>query len=249
RMRPRSLARQWGLDPRTAIETFLAAAREGLLALRWDLLCPRCRGAKFVAASLDRLPQGAHCPSCNIEYERDFARNVEVTFEPDAEIRALGVGTYCIASPLASDHVKVQQTLAPGEAVEIAVELADGDYRAHTLEPGGSADFSVSDGVIPRIALGADGPMLSPGARPGGGGPRLGERRADRARGDDPAGVSRPVRRRRAAAGRPGRDPPAGADVHRHPRVERPLQPGRRRARLRLGARALCGVDAGGPRP
>ena len=167
RMRPRSLARQWGLDPRAAIETFLAAAREGLLALRWDLLCPRCRGAKFVAASLDRLPQGAHCPSCNIEYERDFARNVEVTFEPDAEIRALGVGTYCIASPLASDHVKVQQTLAPGEAVEIAVELADGDYRARTLEPGGSADFSVSDGVIPRIALGADGPMLSPGERPG----------------------------------------------------------------------------------
>jgi class 3 adenylate cyclase len=164
RMRPRTLARQWGLDPRGAIETFLAAARDGLLALRWDLLCPRCRGAKFVATGLDRLPQGAHCPSCNIEYERDFARNVEVTFEPDAEIRALGIGTYCIASPLASEHVKVQWTLAPGETVELAVALADGDYRARTLEPGGSADFAVAGGVVPQVALAADGPVLSAGA-------------------------------------------------------------------------------------
>ena len=66
RMRPRGLARQWGLPPRDVIETCLAAAREGLLVLRWDLLCPRCRGAKVSVASLDQLPQGAHCPSCNM---------------------------------------------------------------------------------------------------------------------------------------------------------------------------------------
>ncbi len=48
RMRPRALARRWGTEPRAAIETCLAAARSGLLQLRWDLLCPRCRGAKVV---------------------------------------------------------------------------------------------------------------------------------------------------------------------------------------------------------
>src|SRR5262249_49247444 len=51
RMRPRALARQWGREPREVIETCLAAAREGLLALRWDLICPRCHGPKAGAAS------------------------------------------------------------------------------------------------------------------------------------------------------------------------------------------------------
>jgi len=162
RMRPRALARQWRVEPRAVIETCLAAARDGLLALRWDLLCPRCRGAKLTVTSLDRLPQGAHCPSCNIRYGRDFAQNVEVTFEPAADIRTLGLGTYCLASPLASGHVKVQHTLPPGGSAILAADLPDGDYRARTVEPGGSTDFRVEHGILPEIELGGGDPILSP---------------------------------------------------------------------------------------
>jgi class 3 adenylate cyclase len=153
RMRPRALARRWTAEPREVIEACLAAAREGLLVLRWDLLCPRCRGAKVTVNSLDHLPQGAHCPSCNIEYARDFSRNVEVTFEPDPGIRALGVGTYCLASPIASEHIRVQRRVAPSEFSSFAVDLADGDYRARTLEPGAAADFRLADGRVPVIVI------------------------------------------------------------------------------------------------
>jgi class 3 adenylate cyclase len=167
RMRPRALARRWGAEPRGVIETCLAAARSGLLQLRWDLLCPRCRGAKVVTSSLDRLPQGAHCPSCNIDYERDFTRNVEVTFEPAADIRTLGIGGYCLSSALDSAHVKVQHRLTPGTLVTLAAQLADGDYRARTIEPGGSADFRVENGMVPEIALTDGDPVLVPGNVPG----------------------------------------------------------------------------------
>jgi class 3 adenylate cyclase len=160
RMRPRALARYWHLAPRLVIETCLAAVREGLLSLRWDLVCPRCRGAKVAVSSLDQLPRGAHCPSCNIDYDRDFAGNVEVTFEPAAGVRALGAGSYCIVSPLAIEHVKIQHTLAPGETVVLAADLAEGDYRARTLEPGGAVDFSVVEGMVPAIDLTDDGPEL-----------------------------------------------------------------------------------------
>ena len=157
RMRPRALARRWGLEPRQVIETCLAAAREGLLVLRWDLLCPRCRGAKVSVASLDQLPRGAHCSSCNIDYERDFSRNVEVTFEPDPGIRPLGAGMYCLVSPLASDHIRIQQLIGPGVDCDIAAELADGEYRVRTVEPGGAAVFHVQNGRAPKIRLlGAD---------------------------------------------------------------------------------------------
>jgi class 3 adenylate cyclase len=162
RMRPRKLARRWGVEPRGVIETCLAAVREGLLTLRWDLVCPQCRGAKVTATSLDQLPQGAHCPSCNIDYERDFARNVEVTFEPAASVRELGAGSYCLASPLLSEHIKIQQRLAPGERAVIAALLPDGAYRARTVEPGGSSEFIVAGGVVPGIALTEGDPQLGP---------------------------------------------------------------------------------------
>jgi class 3 adenylate cyclase len=153
RMRPRALARQWRADPREVIETCLAAAREGLLTLRWDLICPRCRGAKAVATSLDELPRGAHCPSCNIPFDRDFSRNVEVTFDPADDIRPPGTGTFCLASPVAGSHIKVQCRLAAGTAAGIEADLADGDYRARTVEPGGAGDFAVANGAVPEITL------------------------------------------------------------------------------------------------
>ena len=164
RMRPRALARQWGMEPREVIETCLAAAREGLLVLRWDLICPRCHGAKAVATSLDELPQDADCPSCNLPFGRDFALNVEVTFDPAADIRPLGAGVYCLANPLATKHIKVQHRLAPGGAATIAAELADGDYRARTIEAGGASDFHVVGGALPDIVIGDGDPVLRPGA-------------------------------------------------------------------------------------
>jgi class 3 adenylate cyclase len=167
RMRPRALARQWGAEPRDIIETCLAAAREGLLTLRWDLICPRCRGAKAVAKSLDELPRGAHCPSCNIPFDRDFSRNVEVTFDPADDIRPSAAGTFCLASPIAAGHIKVQRRLAAGAVAAIEADLPDGDYRARTVEPGGADDFAVAGGAVPEIALGEGDPELGPERRRG----------------------------------------------------------------------------------
>jgi class 3 adenylate cyclase len=160
RMRPRALARRWNIAPRLAIETCLAAVREGLLILRWDLICPQCRGAKVSVTSLDQLPQGAHCPSCNIDYERDFARNVEVTFEPSPSVREIGAGAYCLANPLLSEHVKIQRRLAPGEETAIPATLPDGVYRVRTIEPGGGSELVIAGGKTPAIALNAGDPTL-----------------------------------------------------------------------------------------
>jgi class 3 adenylate cyclase len=167
RMRPRALARQWRAEPREVVETFLAAARAGLLILRWDLICPRCRGAKAVATSLDDLPQGAHCPSCNIPFGRDFSRNVEVTFDPADDIRPVAAGTFCLASPIAAEHVKIQQRLAAGGDATIEAELADGAYRARTVEPGGASDFTVGEGMLPEVVLNDGDPAVRPAATPG----------------------------------------------------------------------------------
>ena len=83
--------------------------------MKWDLLCTNCRGPKLSVAALAELPRGAHCPSCNIDYDRDFERNVELSFAPAPAIRPLMAGGFCLTGPMATPHVPVQLLLAPGE--------------------------------------------------------------------------------------------------------------------------------------
>ncbi len=153
RVRPLTLARAWGCKPRHAIEVCLQAVRAGLLQLRWDLLCPRCRVAKGWSGGLDRLPQGAHCSSCNIDYERDFSRNVEASFHPAPAVRALESGEYCMWGPMSVPHVKAQVLLQPGETRDLKATLPFGPYRFRTLEPGPEADIDWQAGGLPELIL------------------------------------------------------------------------------------------------
>jgi class 3 adenylate cyclase len=131
----------------------LQAVRAGLLQLRWDLLCPRCRVAKGWSGGLDRLPQGAHCSSCNIDYERDFSKNVEASFHPAPAVRALETGEYCMWGPMSVPHVKAQILLQPGETRELRATLPFGPFRFRTLEPGPEAEVDWRSGGCPQLIL------------------------------------------------------------------------------------------------
>ena len=165
RIRPRRLARLWGRPDREVVECCLQAVRAGLLDLRWDLLCPRCQGAKIGADRLDGLPRDGHCASCNIDYGADFAANVELTFRPSPTIRDIADGEFCLFGPMSTPHVKLQQTVAGGETREIRHDLPPGPYRLRTLHPGGEALTDHAGGGFPEavwqaaeIAAGAAAP-------------------------------------------------------------------------------------------
>src|SRR5206468_9441149 len=121
-----------------------------------------CRGAKVTTQTLDQLPTGAHCPSCNIDYGRDFARNVELTFQPSASIREITMGEYCLSGPGTTPHVVVQQILAAGEEREVTAELQPGPYRLRTLEPGGECDFEFEGGGFPELVAEEEGMKTGP---------------------------------------------------------------------------------------
>ncbi|MEK0081850.1 adenylate/guanylate cyclase domain-containing protein [Benzoatithermus flavus] len=167
RIRPLELARRWVIPERHVIEACLEATRLGLLELRWDLLCPRCRGAKASTGSLDRLPEGAHCGTCNIAYGRDFSRNVELTFRPAAAIRPLGDGEFCLLGPMSTPHIWAHVTLAPGEERLIELELPPSFYRLRTLEAGPEADIEHGSGPFPTVSLTAEGITAGEPSPPG----------------------------------------------------------------------------------
>jgi class 3 adenylate cyclase len=161
RVRPLRLARLWGVERRQAVEACLAAVGAGLLGIFWDVMCPRCRGPKVSVSGLDELPKGAHCSSCNIDYETDFAANVEVSFRPTPSVRDLADGGYCLSGPQTTPHVLVQQSLMPGESREVAFHPGHGSYRFRTLEAGGQRDHIHEGGGFPAVI--ADGETVIAG--------------------------------------------------------------------------------------
>jgi len=164
-IRPLAMARTWHATREDTVELFLAAQQLGILTMGWDLLCPRCRGAKSRVEHLHDLPRGAHCSSCNISYERDFTRNVELTFHPEPWLRPLVEGELCLLGQGTTPHVKFQGEVAAHFTKRFALTPAPGAYRFRTIEAGAEAVGDVgADGLIPEItACGAEILLATPG--------------------------------------------------------------------------------------
>ena len=166
-IRPLKLARLWAVPDRHAIEVCLQATKQGLLGLRWDLLCPRCQIGKESVLALDQLPSGAHCPSCNIDYVRNYTKNIELAFHPSRSIRPLDGQEYCLFGPMSTPHVKLQLTLEAGERRSETVEMPHGEYRLRTLEPGDEQIVEWREGGFPEVTAEDDAIAAGAPAPPG----------------------------------------------------------------------------------
>lgn len=152
-IRPLALAKQWRSGDNETVELFLAAQARGIMVMGWDLLCPRCRGAKVRATRLDELPTGAHCSSCNIDYRRNFTQNVELTFHPAPWLRQLPQGEFCMLGQGSTPHVKLQANVGSDASARFEMALSPGPYRFRTVEAeGGERIVEIgADGAIPTI--------------------------------------------------------------------------------------------------
>ena len=129
RLRPYQLAGFWKLPRRPVLEVFLRATRAGILDMRWELLCPSCRGAGASHASLSDVRNNAHCDSCDIDYTVNFDRQVEVIFRPNPTVRIIPAHLqYCVAGPQTGPHIVINQLVPATETLDISAALDDGRY-------------------------------------------------------------------------------------------------------------------------
>ncbi len=155
RLKPYALAEQWGADRAAVLTLMLHATRAGLLDLRWDLLCPLCRGSKADASTLSELPPGIHCDACHIDITANLERLVELTFRPNPTVRAVEPREYCIGGPRVTPHIAVQQLLAPDESRIIDLTLAPGRYRLRSktgLDPEPDRAFQLLRSTVGRAS-------------------------------------------------------------------------------------------------
>src|SRR5581483_8874670 len=90
-LRPFALADAWGLPRERVAAAMLAAARAGLLDLRWQVTCEACGGRCAGAASLAALPRDARCAACNATCAVALDRSVEAVFDARGGERDDGV--------------------------------------------------------------------------------------------------------------------------------------------------------------
>jgi serine/threonine protein kinase/class 3 adenylate cyclase len=134
RIRPIALARTFSIQPDRMIAACLAAAKEGLLDLHWDILCPTCRVSSQVANTLRAIEDHANCEVCDLDFEVDLAKSVEMIFRANPEVRSADTGTYCIGGPEHSPHVVLQLRLPPGKRVELTPLLSEGQYSLRSAQ-------------------------------------------------------------------------------------------------------------------
>jgi class 3 adenylate cyclase len=148
RLRPYALADAWGVPRQKVLKLCLQATRAGLFDLRWDLLCPLCRGVKESGSTLEEMKQAAHCETCNIDFATNFDQSVELTFRVSPTLRQVEERNFCVGGPQLTPHIVAQQLLAPGDRRGVTLPLEAGRYRLRTLGlAGGQYLVAAPDGA------------------------------------------------------------------------------------------------------
>jgi eukaryotic-like serine/threonine-protein kinase len=168
RMRPIELAHKFRVPEDAMVEACLHAAKAGMLAMVWDVICPSCRIPSNVVDSLKKIDEHGSCRACNLGYEVDFSRAIELAFRASPDIRDVETRTYCIGGPAHFPHVAAQVRLQPGERFALPLTLGAGFYlvRSPQLPRGHELRVTASGGVRRAdILLGEPGelPALTAG--------------------------------------------------------------------------------------
>ena len=134
------LARDWQASPRKVIETCLQAVKSGLLELRWDLLCPRCRVAKswtvVARPAADRARIARPATSTTSATSRRTSR--QRSARPPRSARCSAANIACSARCRRRTSSCTSRSIRASRA-SFAAELPFGPYRLRTLEPGPEA--------------------------------------------------------------------------------------------------------------
>lgn len=150
RIRPFALARKWNADRWDVLKLFLHATRAGLFNLNWDVLCPNCRTASLPrTASLAEIARAAHCDVCNIKFDAEFDRSVELKFSVHPSIRPCDEQVFCLIGPGAKPHIASQILLQPQERRQWDLPASKRAFNLVSLQVREPAAFSPMTGPLP----------------------------------------------------------------------------------------------------
>ena len=170
RIRPIPLAEKLECSVEESLRICLNSVEVGLLNMYWDIICPICRVSSGKASSLSRIQAHGHCEVCNLDFEIEFSKSVEVVFSAHPEIRPTEQKTYCIGGPYHAPHVLAQNRLLATQFVDIGTSLTQGSYEVCGPQIAEPAEIKVNDQAVAsraEVAVGVPSAPALPDLRSG----------------------------------------------------------------------------------
>jgi hypothetical protein len=164
RIRPFALARKWGVDRWNVLRLFLLATRAGLLDLSWEVLCPNCRSTRGpIARRLAEVESAAHCEACQIHYNAEFDKSVELKFTVNPGIKICEEEIFCLAGPGTKPHIVAQIAIPPRSSKNLALPQERIGLRFRSQQVSGVVqDEAVRN--VSRLVCKKDGFIVENGA-------------------------------------------------------------------------------------
>jgi class 3 adenylate cyclase len=154
RIRPFAIARKWDVDRWDILKLFLYATRNGLFNLNWSVLCPNCRTSSLPrTTSLSQLARTAHCDVCNIKFDGEFDKSVELKFSVHPSIRPCDEQVFCLIGPGAMPHIASQIYLQPNERREWDLPAHKHPFNLVSLQVKEPANFSLAEDALPGAGM------------------------------------------------------------------------------------------------
>lgn len=139
-------------------QVFSEALAERQLTLRFEALCPHCRGGKQSAPRLTDLPEKVFCESCEIDFAINTQDSIEVSFR-DNTIPAHLLGLDFCSADVTHKPAIVYQRLGP--AWRESLTLAPGVYSLKKKGEARSLSFQVEE-LMPAEELVLDELWFNP---------------------------------------------------------------------------------------
>ncbi|MCR9142189.1 MAG: adenylate/guanylate cyclase domain-containing protein [bacterium] len=157
RINPHQVQEQSGVPVARLVPEFLHGVRAQLFDLHWDVHCPHCNGITQEYGNLSEAGEPGECLMCEVEFDVDFIRRVEVTFSLNKEILDLNLPPVC-AVPDSLNAKYLIHGLAPHTVAAGEAELAPGEYQYY-------CPLTFSKGVLNISSENESAPLDEDGAQ------------------------------------------------------------------------------------
>ncbi len=143
RIKTITLAQNLNLPKNEVLKACMEGVRFGLLSITWDVICPHCRGVRVAAESFSKIPEGADCLVCEVDFQTDTLESIEVVFHVQPTYRKVNEVLFCAAEPAKKDHIRVQEVLKPFTQIRFQQNLKEGRHRLRLTNPMSNFYFEV----------------------------------------------------------------------------------------------------------
>ncbi len=129
KIRPFEVADAWGKPRRDVLTACLYGVQAGLVELRFAIVCPSCLVPSDTVSQLSDIGDSGHCDQCDLRFDLDLDRAVEVIFRAHPAVRDLPDRIFCLGSPARSPHVLEQRHFEPCVPTTLHAPARPGRYR------------------------------------------------------------------------------------------------------------------------